>query len=154
MAEGKRKVVADNRRARHEYFIDEVLEAGIVLQGTEVKALREGHANIAESYASVEDGEVYLINANIPEYSGGNRQNHPPKRKRKLLLKIREIAKLAIAVQRKGFTLVPLKLYFNERGMAKLEIGIAQGKKGHDKRAVEKERDWKREKGRLLRERG
>ena len=149
-----RKTVAENRRARRDYHIEEVFEAGLVLQGTEVKALREGHATIAESYASPEDGEIYLINATIPEYSAGNRENHAPKRPRKLLLKIREIAKLTQAVERKGYTIVPLKLYFNARGLAKLEIGLAIGKKGHDKRDTVKQRDWNRQKQRLLRDRG
>lgn len=149
-----RKIVAENRRARHEYFIEDVIEAGLVLTGTEVKALREGKANIAESYASPEEGAIWLINANIPEYSAGNRENHEPKRKRKLLLHKREIARLAQAVERKGYTLTPLKLYFNERGRAKLELGLAQGKKLHDKRDTSKERDWSRQKQRLLREKG
>lgn len=153
-AKDGRKIVAENRRARHEYFIEEVLEAGLMLTGTEVKALREGKANIAESYASPEDGAIWLINSNIPEYSAGNRENHEPKRKRKLLLHKREIARLSQAVERKGYTLTPLKLYFNERGRAKLELGLAQGKKLHDKRDTSKERDWTRQKQRLLRERG
>lgn len=149
-----RKIIAENRRARHEYFVEDVIEAGLVLTGTEVKALREGKANIAESYASPEDGAIWLINANIPEYSAGNRENHEPKRKRKLLLHKREIARLAQAVERKGYTLTPLRLYFNERGRAKLELGLAQGKKIHDKRDTSKERDWNRQKQRLLRDRG
>ena len=149
-----RKMIAENRRARHEYFIGDVLEAGIVLTGTEVKALREGKANIAESYASPEDGAIWLVNANIPEYSAGNRENHEPKRKRKLLLHKREIARLAQAVERKGFTLTPLRLYFNEKGRAKLELGIGEGKKLHDKRETSKDRDWGRQKQRLLRDRG
>ena len=149
-----RKIVAENRRARHEYFVEDVIEAGLVLTGTEVKALREGEANIAESYASPEDGAIWLINANIPEYSAGNRENHEPKRRRKLLLHKREIARLTQAVERKGFTLTPLRLYFNERGRAKLELGLAQGKKLHDKRETAKDRDWGRQKQRLLRDRG
>ena len=149
-----RKVIAENRRARRDYFIEDVIEAGIMLTGTEVKALREGQANIAESYASPEDGAIWLINANIPEYSAGNRQNHEPKRKRKLLLHKREIARLTQAVERKGFTIAPLKLYFNARGVAKLELGLAQGKKLHDKRDTVKERDWSRQQQRLLRDRG
>ena len=149
-----RTIVAENRRARHEYFIEDAVEAGIMLTGTEVKALREGKANIAESYASPEGGEIWLINANIPEYSAGNRENHEPKRKRKLLLHKREIERLSQAVERKGYTLTPLKLYFNERGRAKLELGLAQGKKLHDKRDTSKERDWSRQKQRLLRDRG
>ena len=115
-----RKVIAENRRARRDYFIEDVVEAGIMLTGTEVKALREGQANIAESYASPEDGAIWLVNANIPEYSAGNRQNHEPKRRRKLLLHKREIARLTQAVERKGFTIAPLKLYFNARGIVKL----------------------------------
>ncbi len=149
-----RKVVAENRRARFDYMIGDVVEAGLVLTGTEVKALREGKANIAESYAAPEDGAIWLINANIPEYSAGNRENHEPKRPRKLLLHRREIARLAQAVERKGYTLVPLKLYFNERGRAKLELGLGQGKKLHDKRDTSKDRDWTRAKQRLLRDRG
>ena len=149
-----RKVVAENRRARREYFIEDEFEAGLMLTGTEVKALREGQANIAESYASPEDGGLWLINANIPEYSGGNRENHEPKRRRKLLLHAREIAKISEAVQRKGYTIAPLQLYFNDRGRAKLELGLAKGKKAPDKRQVEAKRDWQRDKARLLRERG
>ena len=149
-----RKVIAENRRARRDYFIEDVIEAGIMLTGTEVKALREGQAMIAESYASPEDGAIWLVNATIPEYSAGNRQNHEPKRRRKLLLHKREIARLIQAVERKGFTLTPLKLYFNERGVAKLELGIAQGKKLHDKRDTVKDRDWSRQQQRLLRDRG
>lgn len=153
-AKDGRKIIAENRRARHEYFIEDVIEAGLVLTGTEVKALREGKANIAESYASPEGGEIWLINSNIPEYSAGNRENHEPKRKRKLLLHKREVARLAQAVERKGYTLTPLKLYFNERGRAKLELGLGRGKKLHDKRDTSKERDWNRQKQRLLREQG
>ena len=153
-----RKVIAENRRARFEYHINATFEAGLVLTGTEVKALREGKANIAESYCSVEAGpngsEIWLINSNILEYSAGNRENHEPKRHRKLLLSRREISTLTGAVERKGFTIVPLKLFFNERGIAKLEIAIAEGKKLHDKRDTQKERDWGRQKQRLLRERG
>ena len=125
-----------------------------MLTGTEVKALREGRATIKEAYATPEKGAIWLINANIPEYSAGNRENHEPKRPRKLLLNAREIAKLTQAVERKGYTIAPLKLYFNARGMAKLEIGLALGKKAPDKRDTEKQRDWQRQKGRLLRERG
>lgn len=149
-----RKVVSENRRARHDYFIEDTVEAGLVLTGTEVKALREGRATIAEAYASPENGGIWLLNANIPEYSAGNRENHAPKRPRKLLLRAREIAKLSQAVERKGYTLAPLRLYFNERGIAKIEIGLALGKKGHDKRDTIKERDWSRQKQRLMRDRG
>jgi SsrA-binding protein len=149
------KVVADNRRARFDYEIGESFEAGLALTGTEVKSLRTGKATIAESYAHVDrHGEAWLVNANIPEYLAGNRFNHEPKRLRKLLLKSREIAKLAQGVEREGMTIVPLKLYFNERGRAKLQIALGRGKKLHDKREVEKKRDWGREKSRLMRERG
>ena len=126
-------IVADNRRARFDYFIEEVIEAGLVLSGTEVKALREGQTSLAEAYASLEKGEFFLINAHIPEYKAGNRQNHELRRPRKLLLNKREMAKLAQAVDRRGMTLVPLKMYFNARGIAKLELAIARGKKLHDK---------------------
>ncbi len=149
-----RNVVADNRKARYNFAIDDVQEAGIILTGTEVKSLRNGKANIAESYASYEDGELWLINAHIPEYLQANRFNHEPRRRRKLLMSKREIARLSQAVDREGMTIVPLKLYFNDRGLAKLEIAVAKGKKVHDKRETEKKRDWNREKGRLLRERG
>ena len=145
------KIAADNRRARYNYELGDRFEAGLMLAGTEVKSLRTGKATIAESYASVErSGEIYLINATIPEYLQANRFNHEPKRRRKLLLHAREIAKIAQAVEREGMTIVPLKLYFNEKGRAKLEIALAKGKKLHDKRETEKKRDWDREKGRLL----
>ncbi len=150
----KVKTVAENRRARYEYAIDDVYEAGIVLTGTEVKSLRFGEGTIAESYAAVENEAIWLINSNIPEFSHGNRFNHEPKRPRKLLLTHREIAKLTGAVQREGMTLVPLSIFFNGRGRAKVELALAKGKKLHDKRATEKERDWKREQGRLLRQHG
>lgn len=153
-ASARKQVVAENRKARHAYEIGDTIEAGIALQGTEVKALREGKANIAESYASVENGELWLINAYIPEYEAANRFNHAPRRPRKLLVHKREIARLGQAVQREGMTLVPLRLYFNERGRAKLELAVARGRKAHDKREAEKKRDWQREKARLLRERG
>ena len=149
----KLKTVAENRRARFDYHIEEKFEAGLALQGTEVKALRAGQATIAESYAEVKDGEVWLINANLPEYSHGNRQNHEPKRPRKLLLNAREINKLFGAVERKGMTLVPLSIYFNRTGRAKVELALAKGKQAHDKRASIKERDWKRDKARVMRER-
>lgn len=149
------KVVADNRRARFNYEVGETFEAGLALTGTEVKSLRTGKATIAESYAHVDrKGEAWLVNANIPEYLAGNRFNHAPKRPRKLLLKARELAKLSQAVEREGMTIVPLKLYFNARGRAKLQIALARGKKIHDKREVEKKRDWSREKGRLMRDKG
>jgi SsrA-binding protein len=150
----KKKVVAENRRARFDYFVDERLEAGIALTGTEVKSLRHGEGSIAESYATVEGEEVWLINSHIPEYSHGNRLNHQPRRPRKLLLKGREIAKLQGAVARQGLTLVPLSMYFNSSGRAKVELALARGKKVHDKRDTVKERDWKREQARLLRSRG
>ena len=147
------KIAADNRRARFNYEIGEVFEAGIMLHGTEVKALRTGKATIAESYVSVDrNGEVWLINANIPEYLQGNRFNHEPKRHRKLLLNQREIVKMSQAIEREGMTIVPLKLYFNEKGRAKIEVAIARGKKLHDKRETEKQRDWNREKSRLLKQ--
>jgi SsrA-binding protein len=147
----KRKVVAENRRARFDYFVEERLEAGIQLTGTEVKSLRQGEGSIAEAYATVEGEEVWLINSHIPEYSHGNRLNHQPRRQRKLLLKGREIAKLQGAVARQGLTLVPLSIYFNSSGRAKIELALARGKKVHDKRETMKERDWKREQQRLLR---
>ena len=150
----KAKVVAENRRARYDYFVEERLEAGIELTGTEVKSLRCGEGSIAESYATVEGNELWLINSHVPEYSHGNRMNHQPRRPRKLLLKGREIAKLQGAVARQGLTLVPLSIYFNGRGRAKVELAVARGKKMHDKRETEKERDWKREQGRLLRKHG
>ncbi|MEL7189284.1 MAG: SsrA-binding protein SmpB [Pseudomonadota bacterium] len=150
----KQKTVAENRRARFDYHIEDKFEAGIALQGTEVKALRAGQATIAESYAEVKDGEVWLVNSNIPEYSHGNRLNHEPRRPRKLLLNQREIGKLFGAVERKGMTLVPLSIYFNGTGRAKVELALAKGKQAHDKRASTKERDWKRDKARLMREKG
>ena len=150
----KVKVVAENRRARYDYFIEERFEAGIALQGTEVKALRQGEGSIAESYATLDREQVFLINSHIPEYSHGNRMNHEPRRRRKLLLKGREIAKLHGAITRQGLTLVPLSIYFNSNGRAKIELAVARGKKAHDKRDTIKERDWKREQGRIMRARG
>jgi SsrA-binding protein len=153
--ERPRKIAADNRRARYDYQIGEIFEAGLMLTGTEVKSLRTGKATIAESYASVDRaGEIFLVNANIPEYLQANRFNHEPKRPRKLLLHRKQINRLMGAVDRDGMTLIPLKLYFNERGRAKLLLAVAKGKKLHDKRETEKKRDWGREKGRLLRARG
>ena len=149
-----RKIVADNRKARFNYAIGETFEAGIQLAGTEVKSLRNSRATIAESYVSPERGEVWLVNANIPIYLQANRFNHDPKRPRKLLLSKKQIGRLMGAVEREGMTIVPLKLYFNERGMAKVEIALAQGKKLHDKRETEKKRDWARERGRLMRQKG
>ena len=148
------KVIADNRKARYNYSIDDTIEAGLMLTGTEVKALREGKANIAESYASDEDGEIWLINSNIPVYLQANRFNHEPRRRRKLLLRHREIEKLRNGISREGMTIVPMKLYFNDRGIAKLEIALAKGKKVHDKRETEKKRDWQRDKARIMREQG
>ena len=145
------KVVADNRKARHNYFIESSIEAGIVLSGSEVKSLRTGKATIAESYAQAKDGEIWLVNAYIPEYLMANRFNHEPKRTRKILVHKREAGKLAVAVNREGMTLIPLRLYFNAKGKAKLELGIAKGKKLHDKRETEKQRDWARDKARLMR---
>ena len=148
------KLIAENRRARYDYFIENTYEAGLQLTGTEVKSLRNGRANIAESYAAVQGREIMLINANIPEYGPANRFNHEPKRPRKLLLHRKEIDKLIGAVQRDGRTLAPLKLYFNDKGRVKLELALATGKKAHDKRATIAERDWKREQSRLMRDKG
>ena len=150
----KQKVVAENRRARFDYFVEDRFEAGIELVGTEVKALRQGEGSIAESYATVDGDQVWLINSHIPEYSHGNRMNHEPRRQRKLLLKGREISKLNGAITRQGLTLVPLSIYFNSRGRAKVELALARGKKVHDKRDTIKERDWKREQQRLMKSRG
>jgi SsrA-binding protein len=157
MAEKKerpRKIVADNRKARFNYEIGEVVEAGIALTGTEVKSLRNGRAAIAESYADAKNGEIWLINANIPEYLQASRFNHAPKRPRKLLLHKRQIRKLAAAVEREGMTIVPLRLFFNEKGRAKIDIALGRGKKLHDKRETEKKRSWDRERGRLMRLKG
>jgi SsrA-binding protein len=148
------KLVAENRRARFDYLIEDTIEAGIQLVGTEVKSLRGGRANIAESYASTEKGELWLINATIPEYPPAGQFNHEPRRRRKLLVRSRELKRLAGAVEREGRTLAPLKLYFNARGIAKLEIALAKGKKAHDKRAATKDREWKRQQSRLLRDKG
>jgi SsrA-binding protein len=148
------KVVADNRKARFNYEIGETFEAGIALSGTEVKSLRGGKATIGESYAGEHGGEIFLVNAYIPEYLQANRFNHEPKRPRKLLLHRRQVNKLVGAVQREGMTIVPLKIYFNAKGRAKVELALARGKKLHDKRETEKARDWGRERGRLLRDKG
>ena len=148
------RVAAQNRKARHNYQIEDSLEAGLVLLGSEVKALREGRANIAESYAKPENGEIWLINAHIPEYRQAGQFNHEPRRPRKLLLKKREASKLIGATDRDGMTLIPLKLYFNARGIAKLEIGLGKGKHYYDKRETQKKRDWNRQKARLIREKG
>ncbi|MBV8449272.1 MAG: SsrA-binding protein SmpB [Hyphomicrobiales bacterium] len=152
--ENRYRIAADNRKARFNYEIGQTFEAGIVLTGTEVKSLRGGKATIGESYAGEMDGEIYLFNAHIPEYLEANRFNHETRRPRKLLLHKREVSKLLGAVQRDGMTVVPLKVYFNERGRAKVEVALARGKKLHDKRETERARDWKREQGRLMREKG
>ena len=150
--EPKTKVVADNRKARYNYEIGETVEAGIALTGSEVKSLRSGKATIAESYADARDGSLWLVNANIPEYlQAGPYNNHAPKRPRRLLLHRRQIDRLAGAIEREGMTLVPLRLYFNERGRAKIELAVARGKKLHDKRETERKRSWDRERSRLLR---
>jgi len=152
--EPKGKSIAENRRARFDYAIEETFEAGICLVGTEVKALREGRANIAESYAAIENGELMLINANIPVYAPASQFNHLPTRPRKLLLKRKEINKLMAQTQRKGRTIVPLKMYFNKKGLAKILIGIGTGKSNIDKRDTQKKRDWQKQKARLMREKG
>jgi SsrA-binding protein len=148
------KIIADNRKARFAYAIGDTLEAGIALVGSEVKSLRNGRSTISESYAQAKDGELFLVNAYIPEYTQASRFNHEPKRVRKLLVHKREAAKLAAAIQREGMTLVPLKMYFNAKGRAKVQLGIAKGKKLHDKRETEKQRDWQRDKARLMRSKG
>jgi len=148
------KLAAQNRRARHDYFIEDTVEAGVMLLGTEVKSLRAGRASIAESFAAQQGDGLYLINAYIPEYEAANRFNHAPKRARKLLLHRRELGRLLGAVQRDGMTLVPLSIYFNARGIAKVQLGLAKGKRKGDKREAEKERDWSRDRARLLRDRG
>jgi SsrA-binding protein len=152
--EPERRVVADNRKARHAYAIESTLETGLALMGSEVKALRSGRATIAESYAQAKDGEIFLINSYIPEYAMANRFNHEPRRPRKVLVHKKEGRRLAAAVQREGMTLIPLRVYFNVKGVAKLELGVARGKKLHDKRETEKARDWARAKARLLRAKG
>jgi len=144
------RTVAENRRARFDYHLDETFDAGVALVGSEVKSLRDGRASIQDAYAAEQGGEIWLVNSHIPEYHGANRFNHEPRRQRKLLLKHREIDKLIGALKRGGVTLVPLTIYFNERGRAKVKIALARGKKLHDKRETEKERDWKREQHRLL----
>jgi SsrA-binding protein len=152
--EAPRRAIAENRRARFDYFVEESVEAGIMLTGTEVKSLRVGRANIAESYASVEGREIVLINADIPPYGQANRFNHEPRRPRKLLLHRKQIDRLISAVQREGRTLIPMRLYFNDKGLAKLEVALAKGKKLHDKREASAERDWARDKARLMRDKG
>lgn len=148
------RTVADNRRARFDYHLDETFDAGIALVGSEVKSLRGGRASIQDAYAAEQGGEIWLVNSHIPEYAGANRFNHEPRRQRKLLLKHKEIDKLIGALKRGGVTLVPLSIYFNERGRAKVKIALARGKKLHDKRETEKTRDWDREKHRLMRNKG
>ena len=148
------KTIAENRRARYDYFLEEPFEAGLVLTGSEVKSLRTGRANIAESYVSVEGDEVVLINADIPPCAQANRFNHEPRRHRKLLLHRKQLDRLIGAVQREGRTIIPTKLYWSDKGLAKLEIALAKGKKLHDKREATAERDWARDKARLLRDRG
>ena len=148
------KVVADNRKARFNYEIGETFEAGIVLTGSEVKSLRAGRATIAEAYADARAGEIWLINSNIPEYGQAGRFNHAPKRPRKLLLHMNQINKLAGAVEREGMTIVPLRVYFNDKGRAKIAIALGKGKKLHDKRETLKKRSWERERGRLMRQKG
>jgi len=148
------KLVAENRKARFNYEIQDTIEAGIVLTGSEVKSLRAGKGNIAESYVSDEGGELFLINARIDEYKGAARDGHEPTRHRKLLLHKKEMARLSGAIQREGMALIPLRLYFNARGLAKLQLGLGRGKKIYDKRETQKKRDWERQKGRLMREKG
>lgn len=152
-ADSERTRVADNRRARRDYFIDETLEAGLVLEGSEVKSLRQGGGvSLNESYAEVREGEMFLVNAHIPEYRQAGQFNHEPRRPRKLLLKKREVERLAGSIQRKGATVVPLELYFNDRGRAKVTLGLARGKRQYDKRQTDKARDWNRQKQRLMRD--
>ena len=148
------RVAAQNRKARHNYSIEDSLEVGIVLQGSEVKSLREGRATIAEAYATEQGGDLYLINSYIPEYKQAGQFNHEARRPRKLLLHKRQIGKMIGSIQREGMTLVPLKLYFNDRGRAKLELGVAKGKRNYDKRESEKKKDWDRQKARAMRDKG
>lgn len=148
------KIAARNRKARHDYLIEDKLEVGIALVGTEVKSLREGRGSIAEAYAGEKGGELFLFNAYIPEYQSGHRFGHETRRPRKLLLHRREIDRLGGLIRRAGITLVPLSIYFNDRGIAKVQLAVARGKKKYDKRAAEKERDWQRERARLMREKG
>ncbi len=151
-----RKIAAENRKARYNYAISENLDAGIMLKGSEIKSLRLGKASIQDAYAGFNRGEegLWLINAHIPEYTQANRENHEPRRPRKLLMRKRELARLQSDLTRGGMTLVPLLIYFNDKGLAKVELGLAKGKKLHDKRETEKQRDWQREKGRLMRDKG
>ena len=145
------RYVAQNRRARHDYLIEQTLEAGLVLHGTEVKVLRQGQASIAEAYADEESGELFLVNANIPEYASSAHFNHQPRRPRKLLLHRKELNRLMGAIRREGITIVPLSIYFNERGRAKVELGLAKGKRKEDRRAAERDRDWQRSRARIMR---
>ena len=161
MAEAKPKkgmishgIVAQNRKARYDYTIKDTVEAGMVLKGPEVKSLRHGRATLTEAWAGEREGELYLFNAYIPEYHGGNRFNHEVRRPRKLLLHKREVNKLIGTIKRGGFTLIPLSIYFNDKGRAKIAIALGKGKKLHDKRESEKVRDWNRDKSRLMREKG
>ncbi len=154
MSAGTQRPIAQNRKARHEYFIESTLEAGVMLTGSEVKSLRQGRCSIGEAYAHDKDGELYLRGMHISPYNAANKQNHEPLRPRKLLVHRRELAKLLDQVQRGGNTLVPLSIYFNERGIAKVELALARGKRKADKRQTEKKRDWARQKARLLREQG
>ena len=148
------RAAAENRRARHDYLIEDTVEAGLVLMGSEVKSLRAGHATLAESHAGPKDGAIWLLNCHIPPYQQAGREGHEAKRPRKLLLRKKEMVRLLEAVKQKGVTLVPLKIYFNDRGIAKLLLGLAKGKKQHDKRQADKDRDWKRQQGRIMREKG
>ncbi|MGB0718176.1 MAG: SsrA-binding protein SmpB [Alphaproteobacteria bacterium] len=149
-----KQIIAQNRKARHDYFIEDTMEAGLILRGTEVKALRDGRASIGESYVDERAGSLWLTGAHISEYTQANRFNHEPTRPREILLKKRQLTKLLGQIQAKGITLVPLTLYFNERGIAKCEIALVKGKKQHDKRQSEKDRDWSRQKSRLMRDYG
>jgi SsrA-binding protein len=151
---GAGKLIAENRRARFDYVLEETFEAGLSLTGSEVKSLRLGKANIAESYAAADGRQITWVNAYIPEYGGANRFNHEPRRPRRVLLHRRQIDRLLGAVRREGRTIIPTRLYFNDKGLAKLELALAKGKSAPDKRAAEAERDWKREQGRLMREKG
>ena len=145
------RFVAQNRRARHDYLIEDTIEAGLVLRGTEVKMLRQGQASITEAYADEEGGELYLVNANIPEYPASAHFNHAPRRPRKLLLHKKELNRLLGAIRREGITLVPLSIYFNARGRAKVELGLARGTRKVDRRQAERDRDWQRSRARILR---
>jgi SsrA-binding protein len=152
--EENRRTVSVNRRARFDYHIEDTIEAGLVLTGTEVKSVMQGKALIAEAYASCEGNELWLINSHVPEYEQANRFNHEPRRRRKLLVHRAQLRKLSASVAREGMTLVPLRMYFNDRGRLKIEIGLAKGKKSHDKREATKNRDWDRQKQRLMRQNG